>query len=983
MNKFSQYRKQIEEILKRVLKNKVISNDIELSSLFDEVGQLHNKLYDAYTQLQLSHQQLQHKHYRHYEVAPVGYFSLDHSSNIIALNETFSHLLGLSKDLLLNKSLIDFIHTSDQDAFYTFLKNLFETQQPQNCELRLLHPVKKFIWVKFDSQLSSHELKSEEQIDLAATEISELKETIKELLSNEQQYDQLTNHMNAGLVIHALDTSIIYYNERACEILGLTSEQLLGKEAIDPIWKFVHEDGSLMSPKEYPVSLVLNSKKPLKDYLVGISGSVKQIKWVLCNAFLSRTQENNEQIVVTFSDVTEHRLAEQELLNNEEKFSAVFNQAAVGMARLAPDGTWLEVNQKLCDIVGYSKQELLLKTFQDITYPEDLKTDLVYFNQLLKNEIKTYSMEKRYYHKNGDILWINITMSLVRNLNNEPDYFISIIEDISKRKHLEDKFRKITLAVEQSPESIAITNINAEIEYVNEAFLNTTGYSREDVIGQNPRILHSGNTPAETFMDLWSTLTAGKTWKGKFKNRNKKGEEYTELAIITPVRQLDGSISHFLAIKEDITEKEKLADEINQHRHHLEELVQTRTEQLLEAQQQAEAANLAKSAFLANMSHEIRTPMNGVLGMTHLALQTDLTDKQKKFITNAHQSAENLLSIINDILDFSKIEAGKLAIESIDFSLVEVIQNTLDMLQFKADEKGVSLFVKVMSDVSKELIGDPLRLTQVLMNLIGNAVKFSKSGGKVSLNISLQEESTQNCVLLFSVQDEGIGISAEQLKKLFQPFSQADGSTTRQYGGTGLGLVICKKIVQMMKGEIWIESEEGLGSTFSFIIELEKQKQKQTSVSSDSNSRSKIDDIQIKTLLQKLSGTKILLVEDNEINQMLIEELLAEQGIKSITANNGKEALELLVSEKFDAVLMDCMMPVMDGYEATKKIRAQEAFKDLPIIALTANAMVTDKEKELEVGMNDHISKPINPKTMFLTIAKWIHPQNNSIQSNL
>ncbi len=393
--------------------------------------------------------------------------------------------------------------------------------------------------------------------------------------------------------------------------------------------------------------------------------------------------------------------------------------------------------------------------------------------------------------------------------------------------------------------------------------------------------------------------------------------------------------------------------------------------ELITARQQAESASKAKSEFLANMSHEIRTPMNGIIGMTHLALQTKLNNKQKGYIEKAHLSAENLLGILNDILDFSKIEAGKLAVEEIDFHLKEVIDNMVNLLKLKAEEKGIHLLIQIDPDVPKTLIGDPLRLSQVLINLGGNAMKFSDEGDKVSLRIGLDSENDKEAVLRFTVQDTGIGMSADQVEKLFQPFSQADSSTTRKYGGTGLGLIISQKIVQKMNGNIRVESEQGVGSTFIFTVQLKKQQGDSSKPSVSENQEKE----EMENSTDHLHGARILLVEDNEINQELVQELLTINGIQVKTASNGREALDMLAEEAFDGVLMDCQMPVMDGYEATLRIREQERFKDLPVLAMTANVMKGDKEKVLEVGMNDHIAKPINPHDMFTTMDKWIKPK--------
>ena len=368
------------------------------------------------------------------------------------------------------------------------------------------------------------------------------------------------------------------------------------------------------------------------------------------------------------------------------------------------------------------------------------------------------------------------------------------------------------------------------------------------------------------------------------------------------------------------------------------------------------------------MSHEIRTPMNAIINMSLLALKTELSEQQHNYIHKVHHSAEALLRILNDILDFSKIEAGKLEIEDIRFSLKDLTDDMVNIVGLKAREKEVQFSIDIGEAVPDVLVGDPLRLSQVLFNLGDNAVKFSESGGVVSLKVELIKENDQQAVVLFSVQDTGIGIPPEQQKKLFQSFSQADSSTTRKYGGSGLGLIISKKIIQRMGGGIWFESEQNTGSTFSFIVPLGK-----TADNSLHETSGDEGDESISQSMSKLHGAKILVVDDNEFNREIVFEYLTSGGITVETASDGQEALELLARNDFDGVLMDCQMPVMDGLEATSRIRAQERFKKLPIIALTANVMTCDLERAVAVGMNDYIAKPFNPETIFMTIAKWVN----------
>jgi CheY-like chemotaxis protein/two-component sensor histidine kinase len=401
------------------------------------------------------------------------------------------------------------------------------------------------------------------------------------------------------------------------------------------------------------------------------------------------------------------------------------------------------------------------------------------------------------------------------------------------------------------------------------------------------------------------------------------------------------------------------------HRHHLEELVALRTAELEAARTAAESANASKSAFLANMSHEIRTPMNAVIGLTHLALQTELTDQQRNYLEKARTASENLLGIINDILDFSKIEAGKLQMGAEAFQLEEVLERTLRLAGARTGERRLETRLELAPEVPTALVGDPLRLGQVLTNLLSNALKFTESG-EVVLSVRRLRPLDGRVVLQFSVRDTGIGIAPEQLQRLFLPFSQADGSITRTYGGTGLGLAICRHLVHLMEGEIRVASEPGQGSEFVFTavfglgsaVAAGTQPARRPGPSPEQ--------------LRRLQGAQVLLVEDNEFNQLVATDLLGILGVRATLARNGQEALELIRGQRFQAVLMDLQMPVLDGYETTLRIRADPALAGLPIVAMTAHAMVRERERCRALGMDDYLTKPINPELLAGTLARWI-----------
>ncbi|MBU1364990.1 MAG: response regulator [Gammaproteobacteria bacterium] len=542
-------------------------------------------------------------------------------------------------------------------------------------------------------------------------------------------------------------------------------------------------------------------------------------------------------------------------------------------------------------------------------------------------------------------------------------YFRDISDVIRSQQAQADSETRYRTAFETTLDALAITRLQDGVYLeVNQAFLDMSGYARHELIGHSSLEISIWANPEDRQVFSQQVLEKNSRFAFEALFRKKGGEVFWGMFSVSPM-SFDGQ-SCVLSITRDVTRSKAEQAELAAHRDRLEQLVEERTAELSRAKEAAEAASIAKSAFLANMSHEIRTPLNAITGMAYLIRRGGLTATQAGQLAKLENAGQHLLSIINAILELSKIEAGKLVLAETAVQLGLILDNVLTMVQAAAQARQIRLNSQA-EPVSFALLGDQTALQQALLNFAANAVKFTDSGS-VTLRVRLLEDTADSALLRFEVEDTGVGIAAEDLPRLFAAFEQADNTLTRQYGGTGLGLAITRKLAEHMGGTAGASSTLGKGSTFWFTARLKKGSQPQASTSC-----AQPDDAESR-LRRSFPGRRILLVEDEPINREIAREILSDAGLLVDTIDDGAQAVDRVRRERYDLILMDIQMPTLDGLSATRQIRALPHGREVPIIAMTANAFAEDQARCLAVGMNDFIAKPANPENLFTTVLRWL-----------
>ena len=1017
-----------------------------------------------------------------------GIIVINNNGIITRFNNSAEEILGYNSDEIIGRSANILLAEPDKTTFISALKNYTPEKPPVILGKR--HQISGIKsdgkYVQLEIAIDKTVINKEVHFVAVLRDITIEQEIQNAIKKEKEKLEIILETSPVGVCI--LTDGITRYANSSMKMMGLD----IGDES----WK------PLVSPEDgIEIQRIFDSNGYCPNYETRMIGQTGIIDVLL--SVYPYEYDGAEGVLGWNFDITDRKRMEEELDKNRKKYQRLVEELGDKFLLYShtPDGRFLFASESFKSVFGTEQEQMIgNKWMNSINWLSDSIAIATQNVQSFMDDVNQnfYQFEMEFLHPDGKRKTVLVSHHPVRDENGKVLTVDGLVEDITERKLMEDELdknrKKYQRLVEELGDKFMLYShsIEGTFFFLNDGVKSIFGVSQEEALNKNwgelvnwhPESIKKGSRLLEYFLEDKNN-NFDQVELSFYQN---DGSEKIIMASVHPVRDENGEILSIDGLVEEITDRKKAEKE------------------LALAKEAAEEAARVKSDFLANMSHEIRTPMNAIIGLTHLAMQSGLNKKQNGYISKVSRSAENLLGIINNILDFSKIEAGKIELENISFYLEDIFDNIANILGLKVEQSGLELMFDIPNNIHTALIGDPLRLGQVLLNLGSNAVKFTESG-EIIIGVRAEKVTDNIYNYHFWVKDTGIGMTESQKEKLFQEFSQADTSTTRKYGGTGLGLAISKKIINLMEGQIWVESAAGEGSTFHFTVNIEKQKKSEKQVYNAENldeikllvvddnttallimketlesfgfsmesaqtasdaidklmnppekgwdlvlmdwnipvkngieicreiinnseappcpevilltaygredainagkdlnkitevlskpvmpsvlldsiltalgkpvaakSRKNFHSKHLSDIKQKIRGAKILLVEDNEINQEVAIELLESNGIEVRLAENGLEALEKLDEEVFDGILMDCQLPVMDGYTATRKIREQDRFKDLPVIAMTANVLSGDKEKSMKAGMNDHIGKPVNPAEMFSIIGKWITP---------
>ncbi|WP_439504674.1 PAS domain S-box protein [Sediminibacterium sp.] len=863
----------------------------------------------------------------------------------------------------------------------TVLKNGLEAQSIQSClTVPIMQGNKCLGFVGLDAVKKKHFFTSQEQNLLAVFAETLVNMQVrqsynKQIKESERKYREITENI-ADLIW----TTDINFNLNYC---SPSIEKIFGYEPEEFISGSLNDKYSEETIEKY-IKIIREFKSKLKEGTLSTQDiwqlegqAIKKNGQAFWFNSLIKPSWNSENIITGVlgitRDITNEKKALIELEESEERLQKIVSSETNFVLRTDLLGRHTYWNKTFEREFGW------MYTDEGIAKGDSLKSICTYHHQRTKEVVMACMLNPGSVHqveldkpaKNGGIkttLWDFVCLT---DSNGNPTEMQCMGIDITEKRLAEEQVRKLSRAVEQIPLTVVITNLEGNIEYANPYSLQTTGYTQEELLGKNPKVLKSGETSLEEYQHLWGNITQGKEWKGVFHNRKKDGTLYWEQATIGPILNEAGEITHYIAIKEDITERKRIQDELKDLNMHLEEKIKERTIDienanlsLINANQEAQKANQAKIDFLSKMSHELRTPMNSILGFGQLLQMSELTPVQEKGVQHILDSGKHLLNLINEVLDISRIESGRISISVEPIEVYDVIREITDSLQFSANQKGINLICELNNTVPTYVRADRQRLKQVLINLINNAIKYNNEGGEVNISVEIKPFIENGYTpIRIAVADNGWGIDEKDLERIFIPFERI-GAEKSNVEGTGLGLAVVKQLIDLMGGTVGVKSIPGEGSTFWIELhQCENQLdliQKEASLSRHAG-------------IHNQSGT-VLYIEDNMPNIELVQEIIEtkRKGINLIIHMHGNGAFEKVIETKPSLILLDLNLPDKHGKDILIELKANETTKHIPVIVISADAMPNQISNLKAIGARSYLTKPIEIKSFLEAIDEVI-----------
>ena len=884
------------------------------------------------------------------EVANVGVWELNLETEELIWNDEMYQLYGLKPE----KTEVEFstwgsaLHPEDRAEAKRQIKEAIDQKKEFKIEFRIVTPQNEIRYIKAVAKVVESRKDGADKMIGTNYEITEQKLAEKKIEEQKKSFQQVISAAPDCIFIKDKQGRYQLANAALQELFGLAEEEIVGKtdyelsptnEEAD---EFAEDDLLALSGEEQIIA---------EERITDAQGNVK---WFQTKK-TAVIYQGEKSVLGIARDITKRREIEQ-------RHWTLFNEAPYGIVVINPQTRQaIEFNQAVCKMLGYSREEFVeleINDYEVIEKPEETQARV---KNILAGSREDF--ETKHRTKSGSIL--NVRVVAKRIIIDNRAHILAMFQDITEakqaKKELKASEKKYRTLFSQAGDGIFLADSDFAFIDINDSGCEMLGYSKEELLKMNITDLIS-EAEMQRLKSSFAEMEAGKTLNQDWQLIHKDG---SLIDVDVSTSMLDEG--RFLAVARDISERKKAERKLEEYANEME----MKNVILEQARNEAKKASQAKSEFLATMSHEIRTPMNSIIGMAELLLETDLDPEQKKYVEIFQSAGDNLLALINDILDLSKIEAGKIELEEKEFDLVDIVEKIAEMMAPKAYEKGLELPSRLSPELPRYLVGDESRLRQVLINLVGNAIKFTHQGEiliQVDLIRRIDTNGKEEAQLLFEVSDTGIGISQEKQEKIFKSFTQADASSTREYGGTGLGLSISKKLVELMGGEIWVESTPKEGSSFYFTITLavtEEKSIKVKKVASDFD----------------FSQLSVLIVDDNKTNLFILEEFLTAKGVNVTLANDANEALEIINSYEngipYQLILLDFLMPKKNGFQLAKEIRTDLELEDIKIMILSSDFNQRQKKDQLFSYVDDFMMKPLRKEELCSNIVKIITQKDN------